>query len=70
MWEMTEADKKFKLLKQYSDIFSTNNDLGCTKKLNHSIHTGDSQSGHQQPRKNGTFTEAETKRIITGNASR
>ena len=51
---MTEADKQrfFKLLKQYSDIFSTdNNDLGRTKKLNHSIYTGDSQPVHQQPRR-------------------
>ena len=32
---MTE-ERFFKLLKQYSDIFSTdNNDMGHTKKLNH-----------------------------------
>ena len=51
---MTEADKQrfFKLLNQYSDIFSTdNNDLGRTKMLNHSIHTGDSQPVRQQPRR-------------------
>ena len=49
---MTEADKErfFKLLKQYSDIFSTdNNHLGRTKKLNHSIHTGTHKPVHQQP---------------------
>ena len=64
---MTEADKQrfFKLLKQYSEIFSTdNNHLGCTKKLNHSIHTGDSQPVHQQPRRMAPSQKQQLKGLL------